>query len=124
MSNYCRLCAEFKDSSEIITSISDQEKCIEEKLIACCEWNAEDTENLLPQSICELCFEKLEQCWLFSQSVQQAQHKLQEVFGEIWCYICLVNISIFRVFNSGFLSILYRECGGSQASGVQKQTYV
>lgn len=122
MSNYCRLCAEFKDSSEIIASIGDQEKCIEQKLIACCQWDAQNTDQILPQSVCSYCFEKLDQCWLFSQSVQHAQQKLQEIFGKI----CHLYAQQYRFLMKSILvlSILYRECGGNQASGIQSQTYV
>lgn len=82
MNNYCRLCAELKDSSEIITSIDDSDKLIEQKLLACCQWNVENTESNLPRKVCVFCLNKLNECWLFSQSVQIAQQKLQERFDE------------------------------------------
>lgn len=82
MDNYCRLCAELKDSTEIITSIEDRDRWIEEKLIACCQWNSEMVDERLPRNVCVFCMEKLDECWLFSQSVQLAQQKLQDIFGE------------------------------------------
>lgn len=81
MENYCRLCAELKDSSEIITSIDDSEKLIQQKLVACCQWNVENTKSKLPQNVCVFCLDKLDECWLFSQNVQLAQRKLQGTFG-------------------------------------------
>lgn len=84
MTNYCRLCAEPKDSSEIIASIDDSEKSIEQKLMACCQWNVESINERLPQNVCVVCLDKLDKFWLFSQSVQLAQQKLQEIFGEKW----------------------------------------
>lgn len=83
MSVYCRLCAEIKDESEITTSINDPERLTEQKLIACCQWNPQNTEFELPQDVCALCFDKLENCWSFLQSVQSSQRKIQRIFGEI-----------------------------------------
>lgn len=82
MTEYCRLCAELKDSHEIVASISDAEQSIQQKLRACCEWTAENAKHRLPHSVCTICFDKLDKCWLFSQSVQLAQQKLLEIFGK------------------------------------------
>lgn len=82
MSEYCRLCAELKDSSEIVASINDVEQSMEQKLRACCQWTTENTEQRLPHSVCTICFDKLEKYWLFSQCVQLAQEKLLEIFGK------------------------------------------
>lgn len=82
MTEYCRLCAELKDPCEIVTSIDDVEQTMEQKLRACCQWTTENTELRLPHSVCATCLDKLDKCWLFSQSVQLAQQKLLEIFGE------------------------------------------
>lgn len=98
MTTYCRLCAEFKEPAEIITTISDTERLIEEKLIACCQWNVTKTEQQLPQDVCMFCMDKLDQCWLFSQSVQSAQQKLLEQFGKMW------------LFRLNYVRILFLKC--------------
>lgn len=80
MTTYCRLCAEFKESTEIVTSIHDSERLIEQKLVACCQWNVELDDSNVPKDVCEHCLDKLDKCWLFSQSVQSAQRKLRQIF--------------------------------------------
>lgn len=82
MTNYCRLCAELKDPDEIVTSIADTEHLIQEKLAMCCQWNEKKSNRRLPKDICMGCLDKLDKCWLFSQSVQYAQQKLLEIFGK------------------------------------------
>lgn len=79
---YCRLCAESKDSCEIVASISNAEQFLEEKLRTCCGWTIENVDQRLPQGICTICLDKLDKCWLFSQSVQLAQQKLLELIGK------------------------------------------
>lgn len=81
MINYCRLCAESKDSNEIVTTITDAEKLIEQKLTVCCQWKVRNTKQRLPQDVCTICLDKLEKCWIFAQNVKLAQHKLEEIFG-------------------------------------------
>lgn len=82
MTNYCRLCAELKGPDEIATSLTDTENLIEQKLTACCEWKVEKANQRLPKDVCMTCLDKLDKCWLFSQSVQFAQQKLLEIFGK------------------------------------------
>lgn len=82
MTEYCRLCGELKDPCEIVTSITEIEQSIEQKLRACCKWTTENIEQRLPHSVCGICLDKLDKCWLFSQSVDLAQRKLLEIFGE------------------------------------------
>lgn len=82
MTEYCRLCAELKDSTEIISTIVDVQRSMEQKLQTCCQWTTENTEQQLPHSVCMTCSDKLDKCWLFSQSVQLAQQKLVEIFGK------------------------------------------
>lgn len=82
MTNYCRLCAELKDPDEIATSITDTENLIEQKLKECCQWNVKNNNRRLPEDICMGCINKLDKCWMFSQSVQFAQQKLLEIFGK------------------------------------------
>lgn len=82
MAIYCRLCAELKSADEIGTSIADATNFIEQKLTVCCQWNVENSDAKLPQEVCTYCLDKLDKCWFFSQSVQSAQDKLKEIFGE------------------------------------------
>lgn len=81
MSGLCRLCAETRPL-EKMNDISDPTLNIEQKLVDCCRWThlkeLESNENL-PQHICIVCNEKLEQCWLFAENVANAQHKLIEI---------------------------------------------
>lgn len=80
MTEYCRLCAELKDSSEIVASIIDVEQSM--KLQTCCEWTEQNTKlRSLPHNICGICLDKLDKSWLFSQSVASAQEKLLEMIG-------------------------------------------
>lgn len=84
MEKYCRLCAELKtNSDELNINISDSTIQIQEKLIACCQWNNYQHDSNLPDAICYSCYEKLEKSWLFSESVAFAQTKLLEIFHEI-----------------------------------------
>lgn len=83
MTLYCRLCAELKTIDELTTTINDTKLKIDEKLIACCQWNKYQNTNCnFPNGICNLCCEKLEKCWLFNETVANAQEKLAEIFGD------------------------------------------
>lgn len=86
MTGLCRLCAETRPM-EKMSEINDPVLNIEEKLIDCCRWARFEKLNLdadFPHHICIICMEKLEQCWLFAESVENAQHKLIEIirFGK------------------------------------------
>lgn len=83
MTTYCRLCAELKTGDDLSTTIHDAALKIEEKLIICCQWNNyRHTNPNLPDAVCYSCFEKLEKCWLFSETVAIAQAKLQEILQD------------------------------------------
>lgn len=83
MTTYCRLCAELKADDDLSTTINDSTLKIEEKLIICCQWNNyRNTNSNLPDAVCYSCFEKLEKCWLFSETVAIAQTKLQEILQD------------------------------------------
>lgn len=84
MALYCRLCAELKVADELTASIDDPKLRIEEKLLACCRWHqyGNSTNANFPNGICYSCCEKLENCWLFNETVAKAQVKLQEIFGD------------------------------------------
>lgn len=83
MDGFCRLCAETRPL-EKMSDINNPELNIEQKLIDCCRWNhfkELNTNGNLPEHICIVCLEKLEQCWLFSELVASAQYKLIEILG-------------------------------------------
>lgn len=82
MTEYCRLCAELKEPTDIVTSITDVAQLMEQKLWACCQWTHENTEQLLPHSVCTNCLDALDKCWLFSQKVQLAQQKLLHILSK------------------------------------------
>lgn len=84
MTTYCRLCAELKTDDELSTTIGDTKLKIEEKLVACCQWNNYRNANCnVPDAVCYLCCEKLEKCWLFNETIAIAQAKLEELFHDI-----------------------------------------
>lgn len=85
MSKYCRLCAESKESCEIVASID----WMEQKLRECCQWTDENTKHQLPHGVCSICWDNLERCWLFSQRVQLAQLRLLKIFGK-WIDECIL----------------------------------
>lgn len=77
MDGLCRLCAESR-SVENLYQINDAALNIERKLVDCCRWaHLKDltADVVLPQTICNCCIEKLEQCWQFAESVAHTQHK-------------------------------------------------
>lgn len=78
MESWCRLCAIEKYPGELIYSIDDEIANIKEKLIDCCRWNeiGDDDQIGIPQMICKDCYENLERCWSFVQSVSLAQQKI------------------------------------------------
>lgn len=93
MTEYCRLCAELKDPWEVVASITDIEQSMELKLRACCQWTIENSGRSLPHGVCAICLEKLDKCWVFSQSVQLAEQKLLEIFGELQRCISLESFA-------------------------------
>lgn len=87
MSIFCRLCAEARNLDQIKTTINDTDWNIEAKLAICCQWNPLQVNDTLPKEVCDFCFDKLEQCWTFSQIVATAQIKLQEIYGKVSKYV-------------------------------------
>lgn len=80
MDDLCRLCASTKPFNRLTIQISDSILKVEEKLIACCQWNKykHDDDNL-PDAICCECYERLQECWQFSESIASAQEKLRRI---------------------------------------------
>lgn len=85
MENVCRLCANEKLPDELTCSIDDQALNIEQKLIECCRWNALITNEYdgFPRRVCFVCYQQLENCWSFAESVAQAQQQLLEYTANI-----------------------------------------
>lgn len=80
MAIYCRLCAEIKESKQLKANISDEG--VRLKLTHFYHSWA-DLEASTPfQSVCSECFDKLEICWTFIQSIECAQVKLREIHGK------------------------------------------
>lgn len=91
MISICRLCAKTKQSQELKTSINDPKYSIKQKLIDCCRWSLYEQNENLPESICIVCYDKLECCWKFIEQVEKAQSKFnewisknEEVLGMNW----------------------------------------
>lgn len=78
METWCRLCANEKYADELTYNIDDEFTNIKQKLIDCCRWNeiADDDQVGVPKMICKDCNGRLEQCWLFAESVSLAQQKI------------------------------------------------
>lgn len=76
MENLCRLCAAAKQLVEFKCKIDDQYFDIEQKLVTCCSWNSYRSHENLPQNVCMSCFQQLEQCWYFRETIAHAQQKL------------------------------------------------
>lgn len=81
----CRLCSQTKMLGEKMFEINDLILGIKQKLIDCCRWrDLEKFDNgSLPQNVCFLCVQKLEQCWEFAESVSAAQQNLLRIIGNI-----------------------------------------
>lgn len=81
METWCRLCATEKFANELLYVIDDEYLNIKQKLIDCCRWDkiAHEAGQVIgmPRMICNDCFERLEQCWLFAESVMFAQQKIR-----------------------------------------------
>lgn len=105
MADYCRLCAELKECSEIVASIDDIEQSVEEKLRTCCQWTTENTEYCLPNGVCSSCSDKLDKCWLFAQGVQLAQQRLIEIFGKWVIRNIIISYGKWNLNNSIFFAM-------------------
>lgn len=94
---FCRLCAETRNPDQIKATINDAGWNIEAKLTVCCQWNPLQEGDALPKEVCDFCFEKLEQCWNFSQSVAAAQIKLHSIYGK---YRTLLDFKLVDLTNA------------------------
>lgn len=80
MNNLCRLCANTKPLNRLTIRISDSILNVEEKLIACCQWEKyRDNDDNLPDAICFECYDKLEESWHFSNAIGEAQEALRKM---------------------------------------------
>lgn len=80
MDDLCRLCANTKPFDRLTIRLSDSTLNVEEKLIACCQWDNYKHDDVdLPDVICCDCYERLQECWIFSESIASAQEKLRRI---------------------------------------------
>lgn len=79
MFSLCRLCAEYKEATELTTQLFE----LEFKLVLCCGWNASENESEMPSKACDLCVEQLEKSWCFAENVKAAEHKLTKLVSEL-----------------------------------------
>lgn len=79
----CRLCAQFKDSSELIDVKNDEAVQIglEHKILLCLNLTFTD-DVFLPRSVCFYCCEKVSSSYEFKEQVQKAQELLKPCFFE------------------------------------------
>lgn len=75
MSVYCRLCAGLKTEYEIASEICD----LKLMLTKCCQWEKSENESQLPQQVCYICMELLDNCWEFLLQIESAEKKLNEM---------------------------------------------
>ncbi|XP_031617242.1 zinc finger protein 431-like isoform X2 [Contarinia nasturtii] len=79
MFSFCRLCAKQTEATALATELSE----IESKLKLCCGWKPSENEIEMPNKACDLCVEKLQQCWNFAESIWEAEKQLIEMANEI-----------------------------------------
>lgn len=77
----CRLCAKCCPNQKL-TSLNDPYRCIRSKLFRCSQIDITDDNKSLPQNVCDICIQSLEQCWNFTETVAAAQTKLQLQFAD------------------------------------------
>lgn len=75
METLCRLCAKVKSPKQLAYNITDQALNIEQKLIDCCRWNLFIPSDELTKKVCRACFKKLENSWMFAETVRLAQEQ-------------------------------------------------
>lgn len=80
LSVFCRLCGLTKHLNHIKCKIDDQSLNIEKKLIDCCRWNSYSVNEQYPKHVCTECFDLLEKCWEFVETVAATQRKLADSF--------------------------------------------
>lgn len=81
-SRVCRLCAGFCPNQQL-TGLDSPGQRIRTKLFRCSQIDLSLENNLLlPQNVCGVCIEKLEQSWNFAEAVAKAQDKLQLEFAQ------------------------------------------
>lgn len=78
MSFYCRLCADLKTEHEIASEVCD----LRQMLTKCCQWQKSENESQLPQQVCYICMEQLDNCWEFLLQVESAEKKLNELLAD------------------------------------------
>lgn len=79
MFSLCRLCAEFKEATELTTQLFE----LETQLALCCGWSAAENESQMPSKACDLCVEQLQKSWCFAENVKAAEHKLTKLVREL-----------------------------------------
>lgn len=75
----CRLCASLKRLDHLIT-IADPSLSVKAKLLRCCQVELPSNDDFMPQNICTDCLGHLNNSWLFSEKVRQAQDTLKQAF--------------------------------------------
>lgn len=78
MSIYCRLCAGLKTEDEMASEICD----LRLMLNKCCQWQKSENECHLPQHVCYICMEQLDNCWEFLLQIECAEKKLNEMLTD------------------------------------------
>lgn len=78
MELFCRLCAKIKSPFELKYSIDD----ISIKLKECYQPIIKHTDAGYPRSVCETCFQKLDESWKFYKAIENAQENLQSMISK------------------------------------------
>lgn len=78
MFSLCRLCAKYTESTQLTTEILE----LSPKLKMCCGWKLSEDEIKMPQRVCDLCVNQLQQSWEFAENVWLAEERLRKLISE------------------------------------------
>ena len=79
MADFCRLCASLKTLPQLIPA-ADPSLSLKQKLARCCQLELPQNDEFLPQNVCNECVQQLNNSWVFSEKVRQAQDTLKQAF--------------------------------------------
>lgn len=82
MTDICRLCASLKILDHL-RPIDEPSLALRRKLLRCCQLELPNDADYLPQSVCDVCMQRLDSAWSFAESVTQAQETLQKAFDSV-----------------------------------------
>lgn len=108
MTDICRLCASLKTLDHLVT-MTDPQLDIKRKLLRCCQLELREDDDFLPQNVCTVCIQSLENSWTFAENVSEAQKTLRKAFSDDFAQkLIKCEADVIKVENGGkFNDILY-----------------